>query len=215
MSQQPILAYDCACVGASIALSTLAGITTRTIGQTAQAAELIPAIDGLMKEASIAYGALSAIVTTVGPGSFTGVRIGLAALHGFVLVNNTPLKTLTTLEAMAWAVSLKPNAPQEFYTALRAGKGEIYAQKFNLLNSAPKAMNDITLHPETKTEWDAPLFSNHIDSADAHYISGPDASVLCQIADKLPTTSLSDALPIYIRPPDALPPAPLAWLQAN
>ena len=215
MSTQPILAYDCACVGGSVALMVRGNTTHRTIGQTAQAAELIPAIDALLREAGIDYRNLSAIVTTVGPGSFTGVRIGLAALHGLALANGTPIKTLTTLEALAWAVAAGVNAPALFFVALRAGKGEIYAQAFTTQHDIPSAAGDIALYPEDHHAWEAPCFGNHLAVDAPFYLPGPDATILCAIAAHIPTTTLDQALPIYIRPPDAIAPAPHAWLSAN
>lgn len=215
MNTKPILAFDCACVGGSVALHVSGISHTHRLSQTKEAAELIPAIDALMKAHDVTYSALTAIITTVGPGSFTGVRIGLAALHGLALAHPTAIKTLSTLEAMAWAVSLQPTAPVDFYIALRAGKGEVYAQKFQLNSSTPTASGDITLAPETFTAWDAPCFGNHLPTEDAFFLHGPDAAVLCAIAEHLPTTILASAMPLYIRPPDAIAAAPYAWLQAK
>ena len=215
MSNQPILAFDCACVGGSVALRAGGNTVSQRLSQTKEAAELVAAIDGLLKANDVAYPSLAAIITTVGPGSFTGVRIGLAALHGLALANNTPIKTLTTLEAMAWAVSLMPNAPADFHIALRAGKGELYAQRFAVSNAKPTASGDITLVPETFTAWGSPCYGNHLSAEDLCFIHGPDATILCTIADTLPATTLANALPIYIRPPDAIAAAPLPWLQAN
>ena len=218
MSTKAILAFDTATRGASIALMANGNITTRAIGQTSQAAELIPAIDALLSEANVRYRDLACIVTTIGPGSFTGVRIGLAALHGFVLVNDTSIKTITTLEALAWQIARSANAPDNCIIALRAGKGEVYAQQFRRGNDDAAILTpitEITLYPETKTDWSAPCFGNHPPVDDAHFIAGPNAAILCQIADHLPTTTLADAMPLYIRPPDAIVGAPHAWLTAH
>ena len=215
MNTKPILAFDCACVGGSVALRVGDAVTAYRLAQTKEAAELIPAIDALLKSDGVPYCDLATIITTVGPGSFTGVRIGLAALHGLALAHPIPIKTLTTLEAMAWAVTQTANAPADFYIALRAGKGELYAQHFQLSSGKPIAINNITLIAETFTAWDAPCFGNHLPSENGHYLSGPDAAILCAIEDALPTTTLANALPIYIRPPDAIAAAPYAWLQAN
>lgn len=202
---KPILAYDCATVGASLALLVDGHIHTRAIGQTRQAAELVPAIDALLREHHVSYADLGCIVSTIGPGSFTGVRIGLAALHGLVLVSQTPIKLVTTLQAMTWRIA---NAPTEYYITLRAGKGEVYAQRF----AATTARGDIFLAPETKQDWDLPCFGNVPDMHSPHYIAGASAETLCTIADQLPNATLADALPLYIRPPDAKQPAPLSWL---
>ena len=215
MSTQSILAFDCATVGASIALSVQGNTTTRQVGQTAQAAELLPAIASLMEETGVSFAQLASIVTTIGPGSFTGVRIGLAALHGLVLVHATPVKTLTTLDAMAWAVARMPSAPPPFWVALRAGKGEVYAQKFSALADVPAALSEIALMPDNFTAWDAPCYANHLAPDDRCFIRGPDAAILCAIAECLPITPLAEALPLYIRAPDAVIGAPHAWLQAN
>lgn len=203
MNTKPILAYDCACVGASIALRARGHTHVRSIAQTAQAAELIPAIDALLREHGVAYAELGSIVTTIGPGSFTGVRIGLAALHGLVLVNHTPIKLISTLEAAAWQVASRHKPPQ-FIVSLRAGKGEVYAQRFELRDGKPVASGDINLEPETRSDWPLP-----------HFNIAPDAAAMCEIADMLPERTLAEALPLYIRPPDAAVPAPYAWLAAN
>lgn len=208
---KPILAFDTACTGASIALRVGGHTHTRRLEQSQQAAELVCAIDALLREQAVAYRDLGCIVSTVGPGSFTGVRIGLAALHGFVLVNPTPIKLLSTLGAMAWQAVQATDAPASFYISLRAGKGEVYAQRFTIKDKAPIAAGDIFLAPEGRTDWDAPCFGNDANSP----IAGPDAGLLCSIADRLPESSLADAAPLYIRPPDAIAPAPLSWLAAN
>jgi tRNA threonylcarbamoyladenosine biosynthesis protein TsaB len=215
MSTQPILAFDCATVGASIALRSNGNTRARRIGQTAQAAELLPTIASLMQEAGVSFTQLAAIVSTIGPGSFTGVRIGLAALHGLVLVHGTPIKTLTTLEAMAWAVARATPADCAFWIALRAGKGEVYAQKFTAAAGVPNALGEIALMPEAFSDWDAPCFGNHLPAHDAGFIDGPDGATLCSIADDLPLTTLAEALPLYVRAPDAVIGAPHKWLTVN
>lgn len=204
MSTKPILAFDCATIGASIALSLNGEVHARAIGQTQQAAELVPTVDALLKEYGVKYNDLDCIVTTIGPGSFTGARIGLAAMHGMVLVAKTPLKIISTLEAAAWHQAEQKDSPQRFTITLRAGKGEVYAQDFELAAGKPSALSDIRLEPETKTDWALPHFSH-----------APDAAVMCRIAPHLPVATLADAVPLYIRPPDAIVPQGYAWLSAN
>ena len=208
MSTKPILAFDTTTTGASIALMVNGAITTRSLEQTRQAAELVPAIDELLREAGVHYRDLATIVSTIGPGSFTGVRIGLATLHGLVLVHHTPIKTLTTLAAMVWQVN---GNNDDVMIAMRAGKGELYTQRFR--HTEP--VDEIALYSESKTDWAVPCYGNHLAADDTHFIAGPDASILCAIAHHITTTSLTDALPLYIRPPDAVIGAPAAWLTAH
>ena len=212
MNNKPILAFDCAAPGASISLRVDGQTVTHLLPQGRQAAELVPVIDELMRDAALIYQDLGALVTTVGPGSFTGVRIGLAAAHGFVLVAHTPLKTLTTLTAMAWHVAHTTAAPARFFVALRAGKGEVYAQAFRLEAHTPLPTGEIFLAPEAYQNWDAPCFSNMLAVDDPLYLAGPNTETLCAVADRLNQTSLAAALPLYIRPPDAVVPKQAAWL---
>lgn len=216
MNNKPVLAYDCASFGASFALMVAGEIHGGRIEQSHQAAELIPAIDTFMAEAGIAYRDLGCLVSTTGPGSFTGVRISLAALHGLSLATQVPVKTLTTLEAMAWDVAQRADAPTRFIIALKAGKGEVYAQDFKSDGEGkPCAVSDITLLPETHAAWDAPCFGNHLPEEDVNYLAGPHAEILCAIASHLPITPLKEAVPLYIRPPDAIAKTPHPWLQKS
>lgn len=214
MSTKPILAYDCATIGASVALMHEERAHTRAIANTQQAAELIPTIDALLREHQVHYADLGAMITTIGPGSFTGVRIGLAALHGLVAVYATPIKLLTTLEAIAWQVSSMSEAPPAFVVTLRAGKGEVYTQLFALTDGKPKPTSEISLTPETKTDWPYPCYGS-ATNASRHVIETPDASLLCSIASLLPSQPLSEALPVYVRPPDAAIPQTYRWLKVD
>lgn len=211
MSTKPILAYDCATVGASVALMHEGRITTCQIGNTQQAAELVPTIDDLLRTAGVGYAQLGAIITTTGPGSFTGVRIGLAALHGLVQVHQTPIKLLSTLQAIAWQVARMPDAPSDWIVTLRAGKGEVYAQSFSRVDNMPSPTSEIALAPEGKTDWPHPCYG-HAQNDPQHVIETPDAGMMCSIAAELALSALTDALPIYIRPPDAAVPKSYEWL---
>lgn len=215
MQNKPVLAFDCACFGASVSLRSANGIRTLTLPLRNQAAGLIPAMQSLLAEASLSYGDLGTIVTTIGPGSFTGLRVGLAALHGLVLVNHTPLKTLTTLEAMAWHLATQKGCPPRVTVAIRAGKGELYVQDFELRENKPTALSEITFAPENKQDWELPCFGNHLPEGDAHYLAGPNTETLCLQAEQFTTATLADAMPLYIRPPDAIIPAQLPWLATS
>ena len=90
----------------------------------------------------------------------------------------------------------------------------MYAQHFTS-GTRPKPQDIITLYPEGKTDWPAPCFGNQLSDSDAHYLAGPDASILCHIAAQLPVSTLAEAMPLYIRPPDAVVGAQPAWLTAH
>ena len=62
---------------------------------------LMPLIARVMKESGIAFLSLDRIAVTTGPGSFTGLRVGLSAARGIALAANKPVVGLTTLTAYA------------------------------------------------------------------------------------------------------------------
>src|SRR5258708_36062277 len=70
------------------------------------AAALMPLVRDVMLEAGLAWSALEAIGVTIGPGSFTGIRVGLAAARGLGLALGIPVEGVTSFEAMAWSVPM-------------------------------------------------------------------------------------------------------------
>src|SRR4051812_20665710 len=62
---------------------------------------LIPLIDRVMKQSGVPFAALDRIAVTTGPGSFTGLRVGISAARGIALAANKPAIGLTTLAAYA------------------------------------------------------------------------------------------------------------------
>ncbi len=212
MNTKPILAFDCAATGGSVAVMVNGTIHHRDIAQGRQSAELVSAMDELMRTHRLVYTELGAIISTTGPGSFTGLRVGLATLHGLALATGVSIKTTSSLTCMAWEVLRQPAPPARFFTSLRAGKGEVYVQEFTVEDAAPIATSDIALAPETLDDWSAPCYGNNQTSESLTFLAGPHATTLCAMADFIPVTPLTDALPLYIRPPDAKIPTAHAWL---
>jgi tRNA threonylcarbamoyladenosine biosynthesis protein TsaB len=64
---------------------------------------LAPMVDAMMKDAGLDFGALERLAVTVGPGTFTGQRVGLALMRAMRLALKIPLAGVTTLEVMARA----------------------------------------------------------------------------------------------------------------
>src|SRR6266853_3397229 len=69
------------------------------------AERLMPMLRAVMAEAGLAFAALDLIAVTTGPGSFTGIRVGLAAARGLALASGLPILGVTAFEALAQAVS--------------------------------------------------------------------------------------------------------------
>ncbi len=210
MQNKPTLAFDCATPTATVAFMKDGHIDRREIAHGRQAAELVATIDALLQAHDVSYADIGTLMTTVGPGSFTGLRIALATLRGLVLAHETPVKRLTSLEAMAWDVVLRGESLQHFCIAIHAGKGEVFSQRFAIKNKTPVATEEILLCLPSQLPTDFSVFGNM--NPNHHFIPGPDAAVLCQIAEQLPAATLSEMVPFYIRPPDAKFPQPFPWL---
>ena len=75
--------------------------------QYSHASFVQPAIKNILKDAGINISNIDAIAVTAGPGSYTGIRVGMASAKGLCYALNKPLITLSTLECMSKAVALQ------------------------------------------------------------------------------------------------------------
>ena len=96
-----VLALDCAISGLGVAVARdgtcLASL--REEGRD-QAARLLPAVASVLHDAGVGRSELSLIAVTIGPGSFTGVRVGLAAARGLAVGLGVPLAGLSTTSVL-------------------------------------------------------------------------------------------------------------------
>jgi tRNA threonylcarbamoyl adenosine modification protein YeaZ len=91
---------------------------------TGQAERLFPALAELLARAGLAYKDLTRIAVTTGPGSFTGLRIGLSAARGLALALNIPVIGVPSL------LALSLSAPGKSAILLDARRDEAYVQNF-------------------------------------------------------------------------------------
>jgi tRNA threonylcarbamoyladenosine biosynthesis protein TsaB len=97
----PVLALDCAVSGLGIALVREGRCLARLREEGRdQAARLLPAIGEVLEQAGVARREISLIAITIGPGSFTGVRVGLAAARGLALALELPLAGIATTDVL-------------------------------------------------------------------------------------------------------------------
>ena len=98
--------------------------------------ELLPAVVRLLAAAGVSLTGCGRIAVCAGPGSFTGLRVGLATAWGLGRALALPVETLSTLEALAEAA----RAPglDEVTAVLDAGRGEVVLQRFLLPENAPR-----------------------------------------------------------------------------
>ncbi|MFP1630197.1 tRNA (adenosine(37)-N6)-threonylcarbamoyltransferase complex dimerization subunit type 1 TsaB [Zhengella sp. ZM62] len=119
----------CAACLADAATGAVLGVDARDIGK-GHAEQLMEVIGTAMGRAGKGWEDLTRLAVTVGPGSFTGIRVGVAAARGLALALDLPLTGITTLEALAAQTRIRhPGLP--VLAALDARRGEVYAQVFD------------------------------------------------------------------------------------
>ena len=121
-----VLAADTSLAILSVALindETLIGAVSLE-GKGSRNEKLLPAIDWLLAENAVERGAIDLFAVTRGPGSFTGVRIGLATMQGLALALHKPVCAMSTHEAIAFGESGRVSIADD------AGRGEFYVSGF-------------------------------------------------------------------------------------
>lgn len=124
-----ILAFETSARAASVALledGTLLGEYFQNSGQTHSRTAMEMASD-LLKNCDLTAADVDAVACAAGPGSFTGVRIGLAAAKGFAWGRELPLVGVSTLEAMVTGAAL---ADGVYCAAMDARRSQVYTAIF-------------------------------------------------------------------------------------
>jgi tRNA threonylcarbamoyladenosine biosynthesis protein TsaB len=126
-----VLAIDTALDACSAALidasddRTLAS-ESREIGR-GHTEHLLPIVDGVMKAAGVKFSDVDRFAVTIGPGSFTGLRVGLSAARGFGLVTKKPVVGISTLAAFT-APLITQDQAVPVVAAIDAKHGNLYMQ---------------------------------------------------------------------------------------
>ncbi len=139
-----ILGLDTATLTAGIAIVDAGRIVAQAQHDTSgRSADLLVGIDAVCRTAGIAPGALDAIAIGAGPGSFTGLRIGMATAKGIAFAAGRPLWAVSSLAALAHDATLElanqqrsPYLDGVIIAALDARKGEVYAGCYRADGSA-------------------------------------------------------------------------------
>lgn len=147
-----------------------------------QAKRLINMVEETLTESNTEYSQLSSIACTIGPGSFTGIRIGLSAARAIGFAAGIPVLGFNSLEVIAYAKSLEQRNT-EITAVLNAGKGEVIYQTFAA---------DLTPICEPTLR----------KAAGDETFTMPRADMLAQLAALYPNKAVAP-LPFYVRPPDA------------
>lgn len=99
-------------------------------GARRHAVEFLPTIDDLARSFDVRPSQLAGVAVSVGPGSFTGLRIGVTAARAFSLALGSRLVAVPTLEVIAQNAGLAPTPPLHAGVMLDAKRGHVYAATF-------------------------------------------------------------------------------------
>jgi tRNA threonylcarbamoyladenosine biosynthesis protein TsaB len=210
-----LLAFDTASAACSVAVWDETEVRAHRFErrQRGQVETLVPMIESVLAESGLDYEALDAIAVTRGPGTFTGLRIGLATARGLALAAGRPLIGLTTLETIA-AAACSPSSDRYVCVTIEARRGEVYTQTF-APDGAPYD-EPAALVPQAAI--DRAVASGAILAGDAasrlaalsdglEFLPGdglPDAVVLAARAARMPLPAVGEVVsPFYLRAPDA------------
>jgi tRNA threonylcarbamoyladenosine biosynthesis protein TsaB len=134
MNDRLILAIDTSFGPVGAALATLDGAIVASAEADnppgRQAETLPPLVAEMFASAGVAFKQLDRIAVTVGPGAFTGVRVGLAFAKGVRLATGASILGVTTLECLA-AQAVRTEPGRSVGVAVDAKRGELYVQAFN------------------------------------------------------------------------------------
>ena len=125
-----ILGLECAVSACSAAVWADGSARARRFEANAEgrADVLVVMAEAVMAEAGLAYAGLDAVVATVGPGRFTGVRVALAAARGLALAAGVPAWGVTTTDAVAHAARALLRAEETLIVALDCKRHELASE---------------------------------------------------------------------------------------
>lgn len=170
------------------------------------ARELMPGVERVMREAGVGYADVDALAVGIGPGGFTGLRIGIATAHGIAQSAGIPLHPVLSLDALA--AGIEADAPFPLIDAKRRevyGPGPFVGSIDYAIEKAPEgalAAGDGSIR-----------FRDALESAGIRVAPGDSrmhvvrSLYICRLAATVPSAPPESVVPCYLRAPDAKPPS--------
>ena len=131
-----ILALETSAVSASVAICEDEALIAQSFQRTGltHSATLMPMLEAMLKNSGMSMNDIDLIAVAAGPGSFTGLRIGVSAAKGLAWSLDKPCADVSTLEAMAWQMIGMDGV---VCAAMDARRQQVYNALFDLQNEKP------------------------------------------------------------------------------
>jgi len=162
MSPSPataLLAVDTSTRTTGVAIYNGAQLLSETTwtGNDYHTAELAPVILSSMRQTNLTSEDIGAVGVATGPGSFTGLRVGLALAKGMALAHHLPLVGVPTLDILAYA---QPLLDVKLVAVLRVGRGRLACGWYEVFNKAWRSARPIEVYTpeELAATLDQPVY---------------------------------------------------------
>jgi tRNA threonylcarbamoyladenosine biosynthesis protein TsaB len=188
----------------------------RLLRPPAHATELMPAVVEAMERAEVDWKALDAIAVGVGPGTFTGLRIGIATARALATSAGLPLRRVSSLAALAAGIDGVVRLPLidarrgEVFAALYEGEREFWPPMVTAPEDLIEQLGNAAVTPlaagDGSIRFRGMLEEAGIpvepDGSVSHVVS---ALCICRLGEGAPDEPPEAVLPEYLREPDAKP----------
>jgi tRNA threonylcarbamoyladenosine biosynthesis protein TsaB len=131
--------------GAALAVEGKTVAHMQEEGRNIHAGRLMEQVEEVMRASGVSARGLDGIAVSIGPGSFTGLRIGLSVAKGLAFARGTPLLGVPTLSALAERI-VREGSPADgglLLAALEARRGEVYCQLFTVIEGGARPVSEV------------------------------------------------------------------------
>ncbi len=196
----------------------------RLLGPAAHSQELLPELERVMSEGGVGWGDVSTIAVGVGPGTFTGLRIGVATARALAQALALPVAPVSSLEALAAGAGERGGLERgdPVLALIDARRGQVFAALYrhgrrpeqvwqpqvlepasllarvDALGATPLAAGDWALRSRQELE----RVGAHVPEPDSG-LHAVDAVQVCKLARDVEPVAAKEVYPVYLRLPDA------------
>lgn len=166
---------------------------------------LVPAIQFVCEQAGVALNQVETIAVDIGPGLFTGLRVGIATANGLAQALALPMIGVSSLDLLAHAMR---HAGNDIVSVIDARRSEVYAARYGVTADGLKRVMEPTVLPpadllkQLRDTPDVVLVGDTLESSGALFAL-PSAETLVEVASAHELVAPSEIAPLYLRKSDA------------